>query len=186
MNPEKKRQGPCWVSLNPAFLQPENIQIVLDGTQVCDVVVLSALLRRIGLEDQGQGINLKKQIPPNGVSLKSLSAANGDTIQSPIERNETSAVEVSLQGEQPHISVGTAQQRDDVSQSFLSGTMFADPWWMDALQVILREEISTMLADCSIFRPETLQSEISSMCKSASYRAIAAKNLALLSDIDLS
>ena len=186
MNPEKKRQGPCWVSLNPAFLQPENIQIFLDGTEVQDAVILKALLPRIGLEDQGQGINIQKQIVPDGVSLRSLSAANGDAIQLPNERNGRSAVELSLRGKELDVSVGTAQRKCDASQSFLSGTMFGDPWWMDALKVILREEISTMLADCSIFRSETLQGEISSMCKSASYRAIAAKNLALISDIDLS
>jgi hypothetical protein len=53
MNPEKKRPGPCWVSINPAFLEPGNIAIFLDGVEVTTAPELRALLKLIGLEDPG-------------------------------------------------------------------------------------------------------------------------------------
>jgi hypothetical protein len=52
MNPEKKRPGPAWVSINPAFLAPENVTIFLDGVEVTTASELSALLKGIGLGDQ--------------------------------------------------------------------------------------------------------------------------------------
>jgi hypothetical protein len=52
MNPEKKRPGPARVSINPAFLAPQNIAIFLDGIELVTVSELSDLLSLIGLEEQ--------------------------------------------------------------------------------------------------------------------------------------
>jgi hypothetical protein len=52
MNPEKKRPGPLWVSVNPAFLEPGNISIFLDGVEVTEAPELTALLKLIGLDEQ--------------------------------------------------------------------------------------------------------------------------------------
>ncbi|MEY4667962.1 MAG: hypothetical protein RL518_661 [Pseudomonadota bacterium] len=52
MNPEKKRPGPAWVSMNPAFLDPKNIGIFLDGVEVIREPELRMLLKLIGLGDE--------------------------------------------------------------------------------------------------------------------------------------
>jgi hypothetical protein len=52
MNPEKKRPGPAWVSINPAFLDPTDITISLDGVEITTVPELRALLKLIGLADK--------------------------------------------------------------------------------------------------------------------------------------
>jgi hypothetical protein len=52
MNPEKKRPGPAWVSINPAFLNPSNIAIFLDGVEVTTLSELNSLLKLIGLEGE--------------------------------------------------------------------------------------------------------------------------------------
>ena len=52
MNPEKKRPGPAWVSINPAFLDPTNIAIFLDGVEVTTLSELNTLLKLIGLEGE--------------------------------------------------------------------------------------------------------------------------------------
>jgi hypothetical protein len=52
MNPEKKRPGPAWVSLNPAFLEPQNITIVLDGIELKTSLELTNLLKRVGFESK--------------------------------------------------------------------------------------------------------------------------------------
>jgi hypothetical protein len=50
VNPEKKRPGPVWVSINPAFLDPLQVAIVLDGRELANISELERLLHLIGLE----------------------------------------------------------------------------------------------------------------------------------------
>jgi hypothetical protein len=52
MNPEKKRPGPTWVSINPAFLESKNIAVFLDGVEVRTESELTALLSLIGFEEK--------------------------------------------------------------------------------------------------------------------------------------
>lgn len=49
MNPERKRPGPCWVAVSPAFLAPKNISIFLDGGELRTELELANLLKLIGL-----------------------------------------------------------------------------------------------------------------------------------------
>lgn len=51
-NPEGKRAGPISVSLNLAFMDPNNIQILLDGQEVRDVTCLERLLNEIGFASE--------------------------------------------------------------------------------------------------------------------------------------
>lgn len=51
-NPEKKRPGPCWVSVNPEFLHPSNIAIFLDDIEVSTESELHKLLSRLGFREE--------------------------------------------------------------------------------------------------------------------------------------
>lgn len=75
MNSEKKRPGPSWVSINPAFLEPRNIAILLDGVEVTTASELNALLKLIGLGDEtlaNKPITKKPSPSRNAVNLQSL------------------------------------------------------------------------------------------------------------------
>jgi len=76
MNPEKKRPGPAWVSINPAFLDPSNISIFLDGVEVTEALGLGKLLNLIGLKDATSGGGSKvATIVPEAVGLRNHSAS---------------------------------------------------------------------------------------------------------------
>lgn len=51
MNPERKRSGPVWVSVNPQFLDPSYLSIFLDGTELKTVEQIRSLLNMIGFPD---------------------------------------------------------------------------------------------------------------------------------------
>jgi hypothetical protein len=77
MNPEKKRPGPAWVSMNPAFLDPGNISIFLDGVEVVTGLELNTLLTLIGLQEEqrssGQRNAQGGEIAPKETALPNLS-----------------------------------------------------------------------------------------------------------------
>lgn len=83
MNPEKKRPGPVWVSINPAFLDPSNIAIFLDGVEVTTLSELNTLLRLIGLEGEVSSERESRsgvvKLVPKGTVLSGVSIPTSKT-----------------------------------------------------------------------------------------------------------
>lgn len=92
MNPEKKRPGPSWVSINPAFLDPRNIAIFLDGIEVTTAPELTALLKLIGLESPGELVHTSgsKVVKPASKAQAFPNALRGVPVPSAINSNTLS------------------------------------------------------------------------------------------------
>ena len=189
MNPEKKRSGPSWVSINPAFLEPRNIAIFLDGTEVAEVPELVKLLKLIGLNAESTDPGMTESRKPlRRRKFKTGEETGSYVVEPPIYRTSgkvESTKEVAHDGDRSGGLLKELPENSDELMAPLFGTLFSDPWWVETLARVIREEVSAMLTYHSIFRPEILQAELTSIYSSAHYRAVASRNLQLTSDIDL-
>jgi hypothetical protein len=162
-NPERKRPGPVRISFHSKFLTPEDISIFVDDTKCDTQESRTALCERF---------------------FAAWHRTNNDSGQQP--SGEVAAQQPPSCTPPPHPSreeIPPKRMTEPITP--LAGTPFADPFWVDTLTSIIREEVTTMLSDHTIFCPDTLRDELTSLYTSAAYRAVAAKGLQLTSDIDL-
>lgn len=144
MNPESKRPGPAWVSLNPAFLGPGHITIYLDGVEITQTSQLVALLKLIGLDENP---------PANKTRAKEASCLGSTTVVS-LEKTFSDAISPVLFPSPTGVATRHPLLQERITQLLELGPLpppFTIDGWLPSVVTKLTADIIACLRQMDIF-----------------------------------